>query len=480
MLRTGLRIFLILCALAFAGQPALADKRVALVVGNASYTFAPLSNPLNDASDIAAALRRLRFDVMERNDLAEAKFDTALDEFEGKAKDADVALFFFSGHGVRIDKSGYLVPTGFEPASEGSALRRLIGIQETVERIEKAARVSVFVLDACRDSPLPEQLRRGGKSKGFGADKGLPLLSELGSNTFIVYATVPGETASDGTGRNSPFTAALLKHLETPGLEIQTMFTRVTADVVRETGRRQQPERLSRLQHELVLLAAGTSPQVPAAPLSADAQAWSLVQNSQSEAVLEEYARRFPDSVYAGFAKARLDELKRGKSASPLRPWDGSPQPEPAKPAEQQAASVAPPAPSAPPKPTAQQTAVVVPKAEPAIPSEPACDGLLISVATGGKRCVKPGSGQSFKDCADCPEMVVAPAGSFTMGSPETEPERGDGEGPRHKVTIAKPFAVGLYAVTFAEWTPAWRTAAAAATGPTIRAGAVGTVLSSM
>ena len=324
MRRTGLRIVLAVLALVLAGQLALADKRVALVVGNASYTFAPLSNPLNDASDIAAALRRLQFDVMERNDLAEAKFDTALDEFEGKAKDADVALFFFSGHGVRVDKSGYLVPTGFEPASEGSALRRLIGIQETVERIEKAARVSVFVLDACRDSPLPEQLRRGGKSKGFGADKGLPLLSELGSNTFIVYATVPGETASDGTGRNSPFTAALLRHLETPGLEIQTMFTRVTADVVRETGRRQQPERLSRLQHELVLLPAGSSVPPPAAPWSADAQAWSVVQNSQSEAVLEEFARRFPDSVYAGFAKARMDELKRGKSGSSWWPWDGS------------------------------------------------------------------------------------------------------------------------------------------------------------
>ena len=218
-----------------AGGAALADKRVALVIGNSDYTFAPLSNPRNDANDIAAALRHLHFDVMESKDLTEAKFDTALDEFEDKAKDADVALFFFSGHGVHIDKSGYLVPIGFEPESEGSALRRLISIQETVERIEKAARVSVFVLDACRDSPLPEQLRRGGKSKGLGAEKGLPLLSELGSNTFIVYATVPGETASDGTGRNSPFTAALLRHLETPGLEIEPMFKRVTADVCRKT-----------------------------------------------------------------------------------------------------------------------------------------------------------------------------------------------------------------------------------------------------
>ena len=88
----------------------------------------------------------------------------------------------------------------------------------------------------------------------------------------------------------------------------------------------------------------------------------------------------------------------------------------------------------------------------PALPREEPCDGLLISVAAGGKRCIKPGSGQSFKDCADCPEMVVAPASSFTMGSPETEPERSNGEGPQHKLTIARSFAVGRYAVTFAEW----------------------------
>ena len=391
-------------ALALAGQPALADKRVALVVGNSAYTFAPLSNPLNDASDIAAALRRLRFDVMERNDLAEAKFDTALDEFEGKAKDADVALFFFSGHGVRVDKSGYLVPTGFEPASEGSALRRLIGIQETVERIEKAARVSVFVLDACRDSPLPEQLRRGGKSKGFGADKGLPLLSELGSNTFIVYATVPGETANDGAGRNSPFTAALLRHLETPGLEIQTMFTRVTADVVRETGRKQQPERLSRLQHELILLPAGSGVLAPAAPWSADAQAWSLVQNSQSEAVLEEFARRFPDSDYGGFAKARLEELRRAPTLGKSRPT-----------------------------PQHAQT------------RSEACEGLLVSVPNSNKQpCIKPGSGESFKDCRDCPEMIVAPASSSAVSLPDDHVY----QNPQQTITIDKALAVGRFPVT--------------------------------
>ncbi len=109
-------------------------------------------------------------------------------------------------------------------------------------------------------------------------------------------------------------------------------------------------------------------------------------------------------------------------------------------------------APPASPRPMAQQTVVVVPKTGLAIPPEPACDGLLVSVASGKKPCIKPGSGAFFKDCPDCPEMVVVPAGSFTMGSPSSEPGRWSDEGPQHKVRIAKPFAVGRFAVTFAEW----------------------------
>jgi hypothetical protein len=302
-------------AILLLGGPtcAASGERVALVIGNSDYGFKPLDNPANDADDVAAALRRLQFDVMQRKELTEAKFDTALDEFENKAKDADVALFFFSGHGVRINKSGYLVPIGFEPSGEGSALRRLIGIQETVERIEKAARVSVFVLDACRDSPLPEQLRRGGKSRGLGAEKGLPLLSELGSNTFVVYATVPGETASDGTGRNSPFTAALLKHLETPGLEIQAMFTRVTADVLQETGRKQQPERVSRLQTELMLLPSFTGTASEAAPL---AKANTVASQSISSIVPEATKVRLAPSMPAEKTPGYLSQLQELDSST--------------------------------------------------------------------------------------------------------------------------------------------------------------------
>jgi uncharacterized caspase-like protein len=239
---------------------AYAGKRVALVIGNSAYALAPLVNPQSDAEDVAAALTRLQFDVMARTDLTAAAFDEALDSFEVKAKGADVAFFFFSGHGVQIDKRGYLAPIDVKAESESSALRELVSVQEVVSRIENAAKISVILLDACRDSPLHERLRRveAERNRSFFSVKGLPPVSITGSNTLVVYATVPGETASDGAGRNSPFTAAFLRNIETPGLEIEQMFKHVTMEVLKDTDGKQQPERLSRLQSELVLLESQT------------------------------------------------------------------------------------------------------------------------------------------------------------------------------------------------------------------------------
>jgi formylglycine-generating enzyme required for sulfatase activity len=384
MVRAAVRIFVSLTVLAFAGHAACAGKRVALVIGNSAYALAPLENPRNDADDIAAALKRLGFEVMERKDLDVRGFDRALDSFIPQAQGADVALFFFSGHGVQIDKRGFLAPIDVKAESESSALRQLIAIQEVVARIENAAKVSVIVLDACRDSSLQERIRRVAleRNKGLVPEKGLPPPPVVGSNTLVVYATVPGETASDGRGRNSPFTTALLANMETPGLEIELMFKRVTADVLSATGGKQQPERLSRLQHELVL---------------------------QPAASAEDVAR----------LQERLSQLQTELQQ------------------KQQVAVVAPPN--------------SVPSA--AQPADAACeDGLLVLVAMGKKPCIKPGSGESFRDCPDCPEMVIVPAGGFNMGSPKSEPERSDVEGPQHHVRIAKPFAVGRFPVTFAEW----------------------------
>jgi uncharacterized caspase-like protein len=185
---------------------AFAAKRVALVVGNSNYVLAPLANPKNDADDLAAALRRLQFDVTERKDLSIRDFDRAVDSFVAKAKDADVAFFFFSGHGVQIDKRGFLAPVDFKAGSESSALRELVAIQDVIARIENAAKVSVIVLDACRDSPLQERLRRVAveTTKGIVPAKGLPPVSVAGSNTLIVYATRAGRNRERRPGPQQP------------------------------------------------------------------------------------------------------------------------------------------------------------------------------------------------------------------------------------------------------------------------------------
>ncbi len=363
---------------------ACADRRVAFVIGNSNYVLAPLNNPQHDADDLAAALERLQFQVTEGKDLTVSQFDRTFDHFLTQAKDADVALFFFSGHGVQIDRRGYLAPIDTKAESESSALRELVAIQEVVSRIENSAKVSVIILDACRDSSLQERLRRIAveKNKALIPPKGLPPVSVVGSNTLIVYATVPGETAGDGSGRNSPFTASLLKNIETPGLEIELMFKRVTADVLTETHGQQQPERLSRLQAELTLLPA-----------------LSTTVTGKSDALTE-----------------------RKKTIA----WTN-------------------------PSLKQQQTAAL--PAKPRYPADSCGDGLVVSVAQSKARpCIKPGSGESFKDCSNCPEMVVVPSGSFTMGSTESEAERQRNESPQHNVTISEPFGIGKYAVTFAEW----------------------------
>jgi hypothetical protein len=302
MTRFFAAIFIIAGAFCFS-VPAFAERRIALVIGNSAYAVGPLKNPGNDADDVADALKRLRFEVVMGKDLTIRAFDDTIEDFVARAKDADIALFFFAGHGVQIDKRGFLAPVDMRAETVNSALRELVAIQEVVSRIENAARVSIIVLDACRDSPLQERLRRSAvqTNRMINLDKGLPQISGVGSNTLVVYSTVPGETASDGTGkRNSPFTAALLKHIETPSLEVELMFKRVTADVLKDTGGLQQPERLSRLQSELILLMD-----------TAEIQLWDSVKDSKNPDDIDKYLAKYPSGKFSAVAHALKMQLEQ-------------------------------------------------------------------------------------------------------------------------------------------------------------------------
>ena len=254
-----------------------ADGRVALVVGNSAYAhIGRLSNPDNDAQDMSAALRRLGFEVTTALDADRVELTDALRRFTRRSAGADVSLVFYSGHGIEMDGVNYLVPVDarlerdvdvrFETVTLGDLLVSTVG-----------ASLRLVILDACRNNPLARSMRRTAATRSVSGGSFGDLNEDLlGDETLVAYAAAAGTTAADGRGRNSPYTAALLSHLETP-LEILTLFRRVRAQVLASTNGAQRPHEYQSLVREHYLtrtLAAGTSVTVSAAaaadPLPAD------------------------------------------------------------------------------------------------------------------------------------------------------------------------------------------------------------------
>ncbi|MBY6153329.1 caspase family protein [Vannielia litorea] len=208
-------------------------KRVALVVGNAAYdNVYALKNATNDASDLAAALERLDFEVTLLTDASEADFWARLDSFADSAEGAESAMFFFSGHAFQLSGANYLVPTDATLASKEAIENETWRLDEIVKRLAAKNRQTLIFLDACRNNPLPENLRSG--------SDGLAQM-EKGSGTFVAFATQPNNVTSDGAGENSPFTQALLNHIEEPGISVSDLMIRVRNDVESETFGRQTP-----------------------------------------------------------------------------------------------------------------------------------------------------------------------------------------------------------------------------------------------
>jgi tetratricopeptide (TPR) repeat protein len=232
-----------------ASPPAASGDRVALVIGNGAYVNAPrLSNPPNDARAVAGALREIGFSVTAAYDLDRAKMEATILEFLRKAVSARIAVVFYAGHGVSIDGRNYLVPVNAKELSRSTVGFELVDVDRILSGLDDEARANIVLLDACRDNPLGA---RADRSAARGS--GLAAYSAVGSGMLIGFATAPGKTASDGDGSNSPFTAALLKHLKTPKLEINQMLTRVRVDVVDATKREQVPWANSSLLGEVYL-----------------------------------------------------------------------------------------------------------------------------------------------------------------------------------------------------------------------------------
>ena len=225
---------LLAAALLATAAPPLAadDERVAFILGIGAYRHAPpLRNPANDAAALAAAFARLGYEVLLGEDLGREALAARSREFFERLKGADVAVFFYAGHGVQIDGRNFLAPVDYDPARKVPLAEQMVPLDVFVDGMSRRARQSLVFLDACRTNPLAAEL------------KSAPGLAEFKGRvrTLIAFATQPGAVAADGDGPNSPFTTALLGHLEEPGLEVRELMTRVRVAVVRQTSGAQVP-----------------------------------------------------------------------------------------------------------------------------------------------------------------------------------------------------------------------------------------------
>ena len=248
----------LLGAFAPASLSAEPTKRVALVVGNAAYKHStPLSNPVNDAEDIAKALSELGFQVTKRVDVDKVAMDGALREFTGDLKGAALGLFFYAGHGLQVNGQNHLVPIDARLDTASTLEFETVRLDTVQRAMESETVTNLLFIDACRDNPLLRNLARSMGTRSNAIGRGLAV-QEAGSGTLISFSTQPGNTALDGVGgRNSPYAAALVKHIQSPGSSLPVTLIRVRNDVMQSTAKRQVPWEHSALTTELVLAASG-------------------------------------------------------------------------------------------------------------------------------------------------------------------------------------------------------------------------------
>jgi uncharacterized caspase-like protein len=396
-------------------NPAFSQARVALVIGNGTYQNVPmLANPENDATGIAKTLERLGFDVLLGVDADSVQLRNLVQEFGGMLGEADIALFFYAGHGFQVDGRNYFVPVDADIQSETDVEFEAMDLDLVLRQMDRRAKVKIVLLDACRNNPFETVLTRSmGRSRSAGSlGRGLAPVQPAGG-ALIGFATDPGAVAFDGVGRNSPFTGALLRHLATPGLEINLLMTRVRADVFAETQEKQRPWTTSSLIGELYLSAPKQD------RTAEDIAAWKAADIAGEKSGFEQYLKVFPDGLFHDLATQRLAALAPQDQVAALAPVSRSER------------SQTDTTPRTPPADSQDGVALALQKPTPSLTST--------DPAAGSKR---------FRDCPSCPEMVVMPPGVFAMGANfGPAPEK-----PQMRKQVEHPFALGLTEVTRRQW----------------------------
>lgn len=328
-----------------AGQAAaFAEKRVALVIGNSKYVHASeLKNPANDARAMADALTSLSFNVIKGVDLDENGMRSAINEFARSIADAQVALLFYAGHGLQVDGQNYLLPINAELNNEIDLQFQGVSIEFLLRVMENRNRTSIVLLDACRNNPLAARLARSmASARGRTIAPGLARI-ESGVGTYIGFSTSPNSVALDGDGENSPFTTALVKHIETEDVDIEAVMRNVREDVIQATNGSQVPWGNSSLvgrgfvfkaasatptenpateetksstptQTEITTLleniAVGNNQARSAADKQVEATFWNSIKDSSDARFFQAYLEEYPEGVFSGLAKLKIAMLE--------------------------------------------------------------------------------------------------------------------------------------------------------------------------
>lgn len=337
------RLALVAAALATAaGLPARAEKKIALVIGNAAYPAAPLRNPVNDARAMAARLEALGYDVALHTNVAQRDFTRAVSQFGQRLAPGSVALFYYAGHGMQVRGRNFLVPVDADIQSEASARSEAVDLDLVLEQLGPT-RLAMVILDACRNNPFEGRFRSSGGS-------GLAQV-DAPKGTLLAYATAPGKVASDGEGSHGLYTAELLKAMDLPGAKVEEVFKAVRVNVIKATAGAQVPWESSSLTGDYFFRPAAAV-RAAAEPKPADLQAKLEAERRNRE--------KDAAALKAEMEKLREEVRRLSAATAP------APEPAPAKQAPEPA-----PAKPAPGKPSAAKPAAAKPAEPKPVPSPP-------------------------------------------------------------------------------------------------------------
>jgi len=324
-MRAASAIALALCSVWLCCQPAFATKRIALVIGNSVYERVPqLQNPVQDATAMSQMFKAAAFDAVTlRLDLKASELRRALRDFSDDARDADIAIIYFAGHGLEIQGTNYLIPVDAVLERDIDAFDEAVPLDRLLHAMEPARQLRLVILDACRDNPFAKSMKHGGASRPF--DRGLARIEQGGLasvgqtslNTLVAFAAKAGSTAADGDAKNSPFTAALIKYLPTPGLDLRKAFGFVRDEVLKVTHNQQEPFIYGSLGGNDVPLVPQPAPQVD--PDTAARSDYELASGINGIATWDSFVKKYPTGFYSDLARAQRERLLAAKAAEDAR-----------------------------------------------------------------------------------------------------------------------------------------------------------------